>query len=238
MDVTTWGVGLGRKQYPSDKRRWFRVMEDILDDPKLGRLDLADLGLYVKLLAVLNRQKSRDGKATLDRFAACAVARRERFAYARPAFDRLAAGGLLRVSYGDGTITYHVLKWSELQGFTPLELRQESVQTPSTTPTPTPTPTKPPLTPPTSGGGPGGIFDQEPHDPLSDPDRAPGTSPDPKRAPPEGWGFTDEPESWPDPDRSSMRVRARRAAEEAEREARRRQRSERRELRAAGRTSP
>ncbi|HUT86593.1 MAG TPA: hypothetical protein VMX15_00715, partial [Candidatus Heimdallarchaeota archaeon] len=137
-----------RPKYPSDHRRWFRVAEDILDDPKLNALSLADQALYMKLLAVLNRQKSRDGWGHLDTFAACALARRERWAYALPAFDRLAAHGLLRVRYRDGGLSYLVPKWPEHQGFAPVELRRDSVQTPSPTPTPKTTPTPTPHSPP------------------------------------------------------------------------------------------
>lgn len=135
---------MARKQYPSDHRRWLRLYEDVLDDPKLNALALEDQALYFRLLATLNRQKSRDGWGHLDTFVACALARRERWAYALPAFDRLAAGGLVTLRYRDGGVSYLVSKWPELQGFTPAELRRDSGGTPAPTPTPTPTPIQTP----------------------------------------------------------------------------------------------
>jgi len=122
-------------------------MEDVLDDPKLNALELADQMLFIRLLAVLNRQKSRDGIGHLDFFAATALARRHRWAYARSPFDHLAATGLVTITYRDGGIEYLIPKWAEIQGFTPTELRRDSGETPAptptpkTTPTPTPTPT-------------------------------------------------------------------------------------------------
>ena len=120
-----------RRRYPSDHRSYIRLLESFLDDPKVCALSLEDQGLFVRLLLTLNRQESRDGKGTLGRFAACALAQRERWAYAKPAYDRLAAGGLLRVRYEGDTVEYESVKWAEIQGFTPVELRPNSDQTPS-----------------------------------------------------------------------------------------------------------
>lgn len=131
---------MARERYPSDHRRWFRVAEDVLDDPRLNAVSLEDQALYFRLLATLNRQKSRDGWGHLDTFAACALARRERWAYALPAFDRLAAGGLVTLRYRDGGVSYLIAKWPEHQGFTPSELRRNSGATPAPKTTPTPTP--------------------------------------------------------------------------------------------------
>lgn len=119
-----------RRRYPSDDRPYFRVLDAILDDEKLNALALEDQAIFFRLLATLNRQRSRDGWGFLNRFAACALAKRERWAYAVPAFDRLAAGGLLRVEYRDGGVAYLSPKWPIIQGFTPAELRPNSVQTP------------------------------------------------------------------------------------------------------------
>ena len=71
---------MARKRYPSDHRRYFRVMEDILDDPKLDDETPADVfRAYIRMLAMLNRTKSRDGVLTLSRRAASMVTGRERY---------------------------------------------------------------------------------------------------------------------------------------------------------------
>jgi hypothetical protein len=121
---------VARRHYPSDDRPYFRVLDAILDDEKLNALALEDQALYFRLLATLNRQRSKDGWGFLNRFSACALAKRERWAYAVPAYDRLAAGGLLRVEYRDGGVAYLSANWPIIQGFTPAELRHNSVQTP------------------------------------------------------------------------------------------------------------
>ena len=131
---------MARKSYNSDHRRYFHVMEDILDDPKFSELGLEDVGLYIKLLAVLNRQKSRDGKGVLDRFAACSVAHRERFAYAKPAYSRLEAHGLIRLRYVDGGLEYIIPNWAKLQRYRPANLRPDSGDIPPPSPLPSPSP--------------------------------------------------------------------------------------------------
>ena len=81
---------MSRKQYPSDHRRWFRVMEDILDDPGYRNLSSQDKVAWLDLLATFNRQKAHqsDGLIVLpwsramsalaaqNRRGACARARR------------------------------------------------------------------------------------------------------------------------------------------------------------------
>jgi hypothetical protein len=116
-------------------------MEDILDDDKLNAVSLSDQMLYLRLLAVLNRQKSRDGRGYLHRIAATALADRERWAYAKPAYDRLLAGGLVELTHLEGGLEYLVPNWPERQGFAPTKLRRDSDVTPSPTPIPVPTPT-------------------------------------------------------------------------------------------------
>lgn len=136
-----------RPSYPSDHRRWFRVCEDILDDTRLAALGLADQMLYIRLLATLNRQKSRDGIGRLSLRAATALADRERWAYAEPAYSRLVAGGLVALSHLGGGIEYRVDKWPEHQGFTTSILRRDSDTTPPPTPTHTPKKKNPSLSP-------------------------------------------------------------------------------------------
>jgi hypothetical protein len=127
-----------RKQYPSDHRRWFRVMEDILDDPKFNGDEWA-LGAYIRLLAMLNRTKSRDGQIRLSNSQLSVVLGRSRGDLRRKRLARGAHLGLWTAArYADYTLIL-VHKWPKHQGFTPAELRRDSGETPATTPTPTPT---------------------------------------------------------------------------------------------------
>lgn len=115
-----------RRRYPSDHRAYFRVMESILDDERLNSLDLADQMLFMRLLATLNRQESRDGAGFLPWRAAAALALRYRPAYVKQAFSRLHATGLVTFSYRDAGVSYTVAKWAKIQGFAPTDLRLDS----------------------------------------------------------------------------------------------------------------
>lgn len=141
---------MSRKRYPSDHRRWFRVNEDILDDEKLAAVSADVFRFYFRLLAMLNRTKSRDGKIALDRWALNAAAMRDRHGAAL-ALARCGAGaGLFRLRYEGSTAFIEVYKWPVIQELAPAELRRDSSRTPSpkTTPKTTPTPIKKESAPP------------------------------------------------------------------------------------------
>lgn len=129
---------MARKQYPSDHRRWLRLYEDVLDDPKLEGLSLAEEAAYFKLLAVLNRQKSRDGNGWLGWRSAAALFKTQGRPGGVRVLTRLVAARLLVVTESEAGFNFYVAKWPELQGFTPASLRRDSGETPAPTPTPTP----------------------------------------------------------------------------------------------------
>ena len=51
--------------FPSDHRRYFRVMEDVLDNTKLACASADVFRFYIRLLAMLNRTKSHSGEIAL-----------------------------------------------------------------------------------------------------------------------------------------------------------------------------
>ena len=53
-----------RRRYPSDHRPYFRVLDDILDDPALAKASEAEFSTFFRILAMLNRTQSRDGVLT------------------------------------------------------------------------------------------------------------------------------------------------------------------------------
>jgi len=130
-------VAIPRKQYPSDHRRWIRLYEDVLDDPKLQGDDQI-LASYVRILLMLNRTKSRDGSLRVSHAGLEAIMGRRRRDVALTCLSRLVHVGLTCAArYADYTLIL-VPKWPKLQGFAPAELRRDSGETPAPTPTPTP----------------------------------------------------------------------------------------------------
>lgn len=130
-----------RPAYPSDHRRWFRVLEDILDSPKLDDDLPADVfRFFIRLLAMLNRAKSRDGEITLSRRALNLCAGREQHRHALAIARRGADAGLYSLAVDGDRALIRVPNWPKHQGFTPEELRSGYVEGPAPTPTPTPTP--------------------------------------------------------------------------------------------------
>ena len=69
-------------------------MEDILDDPRLNSLSGDEFRAYFRLLAMLNRTKSRDGEITLDRYALTACMMRAQVRHAEKTLQSLAEHGL------------------------------------------------------------------------------------------------------------------------------------------------
>lgn len=130
-----------RQKYPSDHRRWFRVMEDILDDPKLNGEEWV-WGAYIRTLAMLNRTKSKDGILRVSGRQLGVLMGRSRGDIASKRLASAVHLGLITAArYADYTLIM-VTKWPEHQGFAPARLRPDSVQTPSPKTTPTPTPKK------------------------------------------------------------------------------------------------
>jgi len=130
--------------FPSDRRRWFRLYEDLLDDPALNSVAPDVFRFYVRLLAMLNRTKQRDGTIRFDRFALNACAMREQRRHALSVARSGAEAGLFTLSEEGADVLIQVPKWAELQGVAPAEPRRDPSRTP---PTKTKTKTKTKTTP-------------------------------------------------------------------------------------------
>lgn len=126
--------------FPSDHRRYFRVMEDILHDPKIARAGNDGLAAYIRILALLNQRKSKDGRIALDSFTTVAIAGTKRSDSARRLLERLSSLGLFSIKFSDEITQICVPKWAEIQGIAPTKPRRRPSKTPPPTPTPTPTP--------------------------------------------------------------------------------------------------
>jgi hypothetical protein len=117
-------------------------MEDILDDEKLAECSAAACWLFIGLLAACNRMKSRDGEITIPIRSVNAIAHTRDWSGTRPRLDALTEARVLSYERTGKSLRLSIPKWAKHQGFTPAELRRDSVETPSPTPTPTPTPKK------------------------------------------------------------------------------------------------
>ena len=102
---------------PSEHRRYFRVMEDILDDPKLAATSAEGFRAYIQILAMLNRTKSQDGKLTLNKWSMMAATSKNRADSARRVLQQLADCGLIVVQNCSNSALITVPKWPENQGF-------------------------------------------------------------------------------------------------------------------------
>ena len=102
---------------PSEHRRYFRVMEDILDDPKLAATSAEGFRAYIQILAMLNRTKSQDGKLTLNKRSMMAATSKNRADSARRVLQQLADSGLIVVQNCSNSALITVPKWPENQGF-------------------------------------------------------------------------------------------------------------------------
>lgn len=109
-------------------------MEDILDDPALSEVSPEAFRTFIRLLAMLNRVRSVDGKISLDRRGICFVTARNRVDYALISLRELESVGLIKFPEGDGDLRQvgarsdlgrskvgpkydlAVAKWPELQG--------------------------------------------------------------------------------------------------------------------------
>ena len=133
-----------RKRYPSDHRRWFRVTEDILDDPGYRNLAPINQAVWIDLLATFNRQRAHEqgNTVTLSWRSARALLRSQS---RRGVLDRVRAlslGVCLRAAIVPQGILLLAPNYAKTQGCAPAPLRQTPLTTP--TPNPTPTPSNPP----------------------------------------------------------------------------------------------
>lgn len=132
------------ESFPSDHRRWFRVMEDILHDPKIVAVGNDGLASFVRLLAMLNQRKSKDGRIDLDNLGLQAMSGKRRADVALTSAQRLADVGLISLERAGDVTKIRVSKWPKSQQLAPTNPRRRPSVSPApkTTPKTTPTPTK------------------------------------------------------------------------------------------------
>ena len=148
-------------------------MEDILDDPKLEQCSPDEFRFFFRLLAMLNRTKSRDGEIELTHAALRLLSGREQLRAAVAVWRRGNEAGLWRIrAEGPRNFTC-VPKWPKVQELAPKLPPKAPEEIPPPTPTPTPTPT--PIIP---------DGDSDPPDPTSEPVEE---KPKRKRKPPPEW---------------------------------------------------
>ena len=104
-------------QRPSEHRRYIRLMEDVLDCPKLAQVDGDGFRAYVQILLMLNRAKSRDGQLALNKHAVMAVTRKGRSDAGERLLRHLADIDLISLRYRRDVALITVPKWAILQGY-------------------------------------------------------------------------------------------------------------------------
>jgi hypothetical protein len=127
------------------------MLEDILEDPKLGKVDGDAYRCYIRFLAMLSRSSSESGTLTLDarslRYCAC----RQQTVHAEKTMSQLVDASVLAMSQvGDGYQTT-APNWAEIQGFAPLKKGKErkgKKRGPAASPPPSPTGSPETETPP------------------------------------------------------------------------------------------
>jgi hypothetical protein len=114
----------GGQRFPSDRRAWFRVIDDLLDDP---RFDAADwvLSSYIRILAVLNRSRSRDGSVRLSQAGLAKVLGKKKRDAQRKRLGYLVEIGLISAAYCADFTLILVPKWPRIQGFRKQKHRDE-----------------------------------------------------------------------------------------------------------------
>ncbi len=139
---------MARRRYPSDDRPYFRLLTEVLRDPKLNVDCPARVAwAYVRLLAMLQQAGSRDGKITLDWRSICFCTRRTAIRHADKILREVEARGLCTLRpvgvhsestrsalgvHSESTpsplgVCYEcaVPKWAEIQGFAPVKRGEE-----------------------------------------------------------------------------------------------------------------
>jgi len=91
-------------------------MEDILDDPKLSEVSPEAFRAFIRLLAMLNRMRSEDGKISVDKRTICFITARNRVDYAEASLSQLVARSLLAMTKVGPRYDLAVRKWAKLNG--------------------------------------------------------------------------------------------------------------------------
>lgn len=104
------------KNSDGSHRRYFRVMEDVLDDADLAEVSGDAFRAFVRLMAHLNRIGSKDGRCVVDKRGLCFIANRSRLDWALATLSQLEACSKLALTQVGPSFELALSKWSELQG--------------------------------------------------------------------------------------------------------------------------
>lgn len=126
--------------FPSDHRRFVRLHEDCLDDPRLMAVDADVFRFYVRLLLMTNRAKSKTGEIRLDRYALMACAMRQQTRHALAIARTGADAGLYELIDEGVSILIRLPNWLEDQGKPPADPRPDPANAPPPVPVPIPVP--------------------------------------------------------------------------------------------------
>lgn len=132
-----------RPHYPSDQRRYFRVVSADLAD-ETAHLTDAEFRAFVLILAEANEKKAqlRGDSVAIARSRLLSVSPngRQSVAKASRTVRELCAKQNWKLTEDDLSWTIQIRNWSYYQGFAPTSLRSDSDESPGPTPTTTPTP--------------------------------------------------------------------------------------------------
>lgn len=95
-----------------DSGGWFKVYSSILDDPAIGEIGNEGLGVYIRILAMLNRTRSADGKLTVSDAGLCALSGRRRIDVSEKTVRLLEEVGLSSLERLGKVWEITVPKWS------------------------------------------------------------------------------------------------------------------------------
>jgi hypothetical protein len=99
-----------------DSGGWFKVYSSILDDPAIAEIGNQGLGVYVRILAMLNRVRSGDGKLTLSDCGLCALSGRRRIDVSEKRVRLLEEVGLVSLDRRGKVWEITVSKWPIYNG--------------------------------------------------------------------------------------------------------------------------
>ncbi len=99
-----------------DSGGWFKVYSSILDDPAIAEIGNEGLGVYIRILAMLNRARSADGKLTVSDSGLCALSGRRRIDVSEKTVRLLEEVGLSSLDRRGKVWEITVRKWPVYNG--------------------------------------------------------------------------------------------------------------------------
>jgi hypothetical protein len=112
------------QRFPSDRRAWFRVLEDVLDDERFDRADWI-LSAYIRLLAMLHRARSRDGSVQLSAEGLGRAMGRRHADASRKRLRFMVKSELVYAAFYSDFVLILIPKYPVIQGLRPTKPRDE-----------------------------------------------------------------------------------------------------------------